>query len=312
MRGSSLAIAVAVAALVAGVLVLGHHRGGIPHSPLDVRIAGGDGGGLPLAQPGDEHFDVVALERGRADPAAAGLVAWLVMRHGHLVSEHYSHGLGRDSPVDFGPAARSLVALLAGALVADRALNIDELGAFDANGWKQAIERSAQRPYIELLSRRVWSRLNAAPAWIELPALGAAVPADCCLHARLQDWLRIGALLSDQGSFEGTQIVSPDWAARVLTQGLGVEPPTSAHGASPFAIDDMAFLRGQGRWRLWLSPSLHLVVLFGSVAGATATGSARHDNWDETRLPNLVVEAITDLSSAQKGESLLQQLVPHH
>jgi hypothetical protein len=317
MRRSSLAIGVVgVALVVAAALALGYSRSH-HHSALEVPIAGGDGGALPIAQPSDEHLDSVALERGRADPAAAGLVAWLVIRHGHLVSEHYAHGMDRDSPVDLGPATRALVALLAGVAVNERAVTSDQLGAFDANAWKDSIERSMQRPYPELLSRRIWSRLNAARAWIELPAAAAPVPADCCVHARVQDWLRVGALLTDEGRFEDTQIVPAGWASRMLTQGLGVEPGSSAHGNAPFAIDDMVFLRGPGRWRLGLSPSLHLAVLFGSVAGAapagaTPGGAQPHDFWDETRLPNLIIEAVTDRSSAQKGDSLLHQLVPNH
>ena len=317
MKRGLVAFAVAVAVLLAIGLAFGYYRN-LHHSALEVRIGGGDGGGLPVAQPEAEHLDVVALERGRADPAAAGLAAWVVTRHGHLVSEHYAHGLGRDSRIDLGPAAEVLVALLAGAVVQERALTVEQLGAFDPNGWKDAIERSIQRPYAELLSRRIWSRLNAAPAGIELPAVGARVPADCCVHARLQDWLRIGELLTDEGRFEGTQIVTPDWVTRMLSQGVGVELGSSAHGSAPFAARDMVFLRGSGRWRVWLSPSLHLVMLFGSVAttraagsaGAATPGAAARDNWDETRLPNLVLEAITDRPASH--ESLLQQLVPNH
>ena len=233
MRRSSLAVGAIVAVLlIAGALLLPRWRI-LFHSPLEVPIAGGDGGGLPLAQPEDEHFDVVALERGRADPAAAGLSAWMVLRHGHLVSEHYAHGLGRDSEVDFGAAAQALLAMLAGVVVADHTLPAEQFGPFDASAWKASIERAAQRPYAELLSRSLWSRLNAARAWIELPAAGAAVPADCCVHARLQDWLRVGALLTDQGRFEGTQIVPSHWIDRIMTQGLGVERTTSCawHGA---------------------------------------------------------------------------------
>lgn len=311
MKRSSLAIGLIVAVLVAGTLVLARYRA--PHSELEVSIAGGDGGGLPLAQPEDEHIDGVALDRGRADPAAAGLVAWMVVRHGHLVSEHYAHGLGRDSPVDFGPAARTLVALLAGVAVADHTLPEEQLGSFDATVWKTSIERATQRPYAQLLSRRLWSRLNAARAWIQLPAVGAEVPADCCVHARLQDWLRVGALLTDQGRFEGTQIVSPNWVDHVMTQGLGVERAGSVRGMASFVAPDVIVLRGPGRWRMWLSPSLHLTVLFGSAAApVAASGTAARDNWDETRLPNLVIEAVTDRSSTHGGESLLQQLVPNH
>src|SRR5262249_12150590 len=161
---------VGAALVVAAVLALSYYRSH-RHSALEVPIAGGDGGALPIAQPNDEHLDAVALERGRADPAAAGLEAWLVIRHRHLGAERDAHGMDRDSPVDLGPATRALVALLAGVAINERAVTSDQLGAFDANAWKDSIERSMQRPYPELLSRRIWSRLNAARAWIELPAV---------------------------------------------------------------------------------------------------------------------------------------------
>ena len=42
----------------------------------------------------------------------------------------------------------------------------------------------------ELIPRNP-ARVNAAPAWIALPAIGAATPADCCFHARLLDWMPV-------------------------------------------------------------------------------------------------------------------------
>jgi hypothetical protein len=66
-------------------------------------------------------------------------------------------------------------------------------------------------------------------------------------------------------------------------------------------------LRGPARWRLWVIPSLRLAVLFG----ASASGDTAAD-WDETRVPNLVIEAVTDRPAVPPGTSVLQQLVPGH
>jgi hypothetical protein len=285
---------------------------------LRVPVPGGDGGGLPLASPADEQFNPAALERAAQDPAADGLEALLVMRHGHVVLARYGHGFSADTRIDSGPFARVLAGLLAGAAVQQGTLPIRALSGFDPARLRSAIEQATREPYAQYLSRTLWSRLNAASAWIERPARSAPVPADCCFEARVQDWLRIGGLLANDGSFEDTQVLRPGWIARMRlpinpqeTEGLGVSLP--GHGAAGrYDAADVFLLRGQGRWRLWVVPSLQLVVLFG--APGRASGSARTDagDWDETRLPDLIIEALSDRTTAPAGQSALQQLVPGH
>lgn len=278
-----------------------------PAGPGTERIAGGDGGGLPRATPADEHIDAAGLERAGSAEIVAGLRALVVMRHGHLVYERYAPGVDGETPVDGGGMARAVLVLAAGiaAANADPPASLDSAG--DADGWRAFIEKSSGEPYAAFLSRHLWRRLNAGEAWIE-HAPGTSVPADCCLHARVLDWMRLAALMVDAGRFEGTQIVPAAWIQRVQ-RGVGVEPATSASGAERFASQGVFFLRGQRRWRLWLVPELQLAVLFGSELPArAATGS----EWDETRLPNAVIRAVSD-RPAEPGElSQLQQLVPGH
>jgi CubicO group peptidase (beta-lactamase class C family) len=301
-----------LAAGVATGFVWQHHRG--RQAALSVLVQGGDGGGLPLATLADEHFDGAALERAVADPAAAGLQAFVVMRHGHVVFARYGRGYSADRVVDSGAFARVLVALAAGVAVDDGTLTQLAPSGFDPAQLRAAIERGAHQSYAAYLSRVLWRRLNAAPARITLPAAGAAVPADCCFQARLQDWMRIGALLVNDGSFEDTQVIPRGWVAHMRApinadglEGMGLELPSHAPAARAFDAADLMFLRGNGHWRLWVVPSLKLVVLFGAAGDAGGSDSA----WDETRLPNLVVEAITDRPPAPAG-SLLQQLVHGH
>jgi CubicO group peptidase (beta-lactamase class C family) len=225
-----------------------------------------------------------------------------------------------------------LLALLGGIATRDGTVALSALGRFDPTAWRDTIEHATGQHYAQLLSHRVWAPLNAAAGWIALPSAGAAVPVNCCFHARIQDWLRLGALLVDGGSFEGTRVVEASWVDRMRQpasgdgkSGLGIELAAAAHGSAPFAAGDALFLRGPERWRLWAVPSLHLVVLFGSelsdTAGpAGADAAARQKaapagtagRWDETRLPDLVIEAVTDRTAPQNPESLLEQLVPHH
>ena len=306
----------------ASVIVLGLGLGWYWHGPpltstARVAVAGGDGGGLPLAQPRDEHFDADALERVSRDRAASGLLAFIVMRHGHIVFERFGHGTSAQSMIDSGPFARVLVGLLAGVAVQDGVLPAAALSGFDPARLRAGIELGAHQHYADYLSQRLWAPLNAGPAWIVLPAAGAVAPADCCFEARILDWMRIAGVLVNDGSFEDTQVVGRGWVARMRrpmsaggTEGFGLELASTAPNARRFATNDIFFLRGPGHWRLWVMPGLHLAVLFGAAGETQAASGAAA--WDETRLPNLVVGALIDRPAARSSGSLLQQLVPGH
>lgn len=315
MTGRTGLILGALLVLAAGVgagFVWQHHRE--QQAALRVLVQGGDGGGLPRAEVSDEHFDGAALDRAAADPAAAGLQAFVVMRHGHVVFARYGRDYSADRIIDSGAFARVLVAMAAGVAIDDGTLTRLTPAGFEPAQLRTAIERGAHQSYAAYLSRVLWRRLNAAPAWIELPEAGAPPPADCCFEARLQDWMRIGGLLANDGSFEDTQVLPRGWVAHMRApvsadglEGMGVDLPSRAPTARPFDAGDLMFLRGNGHWRLWVVPSLKLVVLFGAPGNAAGSDSA----WDETRLPSLVVEAITDRPPAPAG-SLMQQLVHGH
>jgi hypothetical protein len=307
----------AVAVLGVGWLLWRTFDGGTRAGPRVV-VEGGEAGGLPRAQPVDENFTPAALERASSDAAASGLQVFIVMHHDHIVFDRYGHGFDAQSVIDSGPFAQALVALLAGIAAQESGLPQRSLAGFDPQSLREAIETATHQSYADYLSRRLWRRLNGAPAWIALPAAGAAAPADCCFHARVLDWMRVASLLLDDGRFQTKQLVPPGWVARMLrptsaagTVGFGVELATAAHGAEPFVADGVFFLRGDGRWRLWLMPSLKLAVLFG--AGAPLAGGAHTaPPWDETRLPNLVMRALSQAATPGSEASQLQRLVPGH
>jgi hypothetical protein len=277
-----------------------------------VIVNGGDAGGLPRVPPQQEHLDPSALEAASRDAAAEGLQAMIVVRHDYVVYERYGHGVNADTIIDSGAFAQSLVALVAGIAAHDDSLAMPSLTGFDAQRLRAAIEAGTRRSYPDYLSLRLWRRLNAAPAWIALPAVGAAAPADCCFHARVQDWLRVAMVLLDDGKFEGKSLVPPGWVELMQRPvsadrgaGFGIELAAAGRGVEQFAADDLFFLRGPGRWRLWMIPTLRLALLFGSRSAASP-------GWDETRLPNLVIRALSERPAQRSAGSQLQQLVPGH
>jgi CubicO group peptidase (beta-lactamase class C family) len=279
-------------------------------------VQGGDEGGIPRTSPSEEHFDAAALEQLGKDAAASGLQALVVLRHGYIVLDRYGHGVDAQSVLDLGDFAQVLTALVAGIAVHDDVFPLPARAVFDPGSLRDSIEQGADRSYADYLSAQLWRRLNAAPAWISLSAPGAPAPADCCFHARVYDWMRVAELLVSDGRFEGKQLVPPGWVTRMRQpvsadhrQGFGVELSAAAHGAEAFAADDVFFVRGPGHWRLWLIPSLQLAVLFGSESQKS---SATPDAWDETRIPNLVIRAVSEASKPTSAASKLQQLVPGH
>lgn len=318
MKRHAALLALAGAALLALALFGAQVFRARPTIAPRVVVGGGDGGGLARAQPTDERFDAAALERAVDDGAAGAPQVLIIMRDDHIVFERYRRGLAADSMVDTGPFAQALVALVAGVAAKQGALPSQALRGFDANALRTAIESGTHERYEVYLSRELWSRLNAAAAWIALPVSGAATPADCCFHARVLDWMRVASVLVQDGRFEGKQVVPAGWVQRMSLpysadslHGFGVELAGAAHGAEPFAADGVIFLRGSGRWRLWMVPQLKLAVLFSAdAAGVDAPGGTAP--WDETRLPNRVIRALSDRPPQRGDVTDLQRLVPGH
>ena len=94
--------------------------------------------------------------------------------------------------------------------------------------------------------------------------------------------------------------------------GFGIELGAAAQGAEPFAAAGVLFLRGPARWRMWVVPSLKLAVLFGAASSGSAPGATPVAAADETRLPNLVIRALSDRPAQSGDVTDLQRLVPGH
>jgi CubicO group peptidase (beta-lactamase class C family) len=304
-------ITAAMAALVTVTTLAGCGRQ--PASP-GVPLAGGDGGGLPRSEPAAEQLEASALQAAAAVAAQGGARVFLVARHGHLLLEHHASGSSATDLIDGGSMAQTLAALSAGAAVAEGKLTADT-SHFDAASLAASVSTATGLTYADYVSQRVWQPLNAGTARFTGVAAGA-VRADCCLAARAGDWLRLGIVLLQSGSFEGNTLVPAEWVARMrrpladdAARGFGVWLPVSGRdpepaGAEAFATRDVYFLRGADGTRLWLAPSLQLAVLFIAAPGATAT--------DHTALFNQVIRAAQDRPQDSRDQSLLQQLVPGH
>jgi CubicO group peptidase (beta-lactamase class C family) len=178
-----------------------------------------------------------------------------------------------------------------------------------------AIERAAGQRYAAYLSQALWRRLGAADAWAWLDRPGGTAHADCCMLARQGDWIRVGQLMVHDGNYRGAELIRPGWVTFMRTPARSDSDYGAylrigsrvAGGAEPYAARDLYVVDGGGGNRLWLVPSLELVVL------RIGTPAARDQSWDDTRIPNLVVRGARDYRPpAARPSADVSAIVPGH
>ncbi len=173
----------------------------------------------------------------------------------------------------------------------------------------RVLEQATHERYAEYLSTALWRRLGAAEAWLWLDHAGGTAHADCCLLARQGDWVRLGELLASGGRFEGDEVVAPRWVAQMLvpakgnaSYGEGVKLK-AGRSSEDFAAPGVFELEGRGN-RMWLVPSMALVIL--------RTGPTLGGDWDDSRIPNLIIRGARDYVPASPRPGDLRSLVPNH
>jgi CubicO group peptidase (beta-lactamase class C family) len=131
--------------------------------------------------------------------------------------------------------------------------------------------------------------------------------------ARQGDWIRIGQLLLRDGNYRGDEVIRPGWVTLMRAPSRG-DPQYGAYlrvgypvapGREPYAARDLFAVQGEGGNRLWLVPSLQIAILRTAPAGRDA-------DWDDARIPNLIIRGARDyLPPAQPGADV-SALVPAH
>jgi CubicO group peptidase (beta-lactamase class C family) len=167
------------------------------------------------------------------------------------------------------------------------------------------LERAVRRPYAQYLSEALWQRIGAADAEVALDSEEHRTPRTfCCLDATARSWLLVGLLHLQAGAWQGDEVVPREWmdalaAPSPLNPNYGYltwlgnrherqrrynhKSEVTAFQSEPFAAPDVRFFDGFGGQRVYIVPSLGLVIV--------RTGSLAMD-WDDARLPNLVIRGI--------------------
>ena len=177
------------------------------------------------------------------------------------------------------------------------------------------IERATGMRYAQFVSQAIWRPIGAADAWLWLDRPGGTAHADCCMLARQGDWIRLAQLLIRDGNYRGDEVIRPGWIARMLVPAAGNASFGSylrlakgnVAGTDPYASDDLFLAEGKGGNRLWVVPSMQMAILrMGHLPRHAA-------DWDDTRIPNLIVRAARDYqpSQARPGADISKIVTGH-
>ena len=167
----------------------------------------------------------------------------------------------------------------------------------DADVLALALSRAFKTDYAALLKERLWQPIGAGGFSVGVSDSRAGqVRAGCCLRARISDWMRIGALIANHGMFEGNQFSPPEFARLLVT-------PTHKDSARAvflrvdgrFAARDVVRLEAAGKQRLWMVPSLKLVILRAGSEPSAAQG------WDEAMIPDSIIRGTRGWEPASAG-----------
>ena len=204
--------------------------------------------------------------------------------------------------------ASDLVKMFAGTDVDAIALKIPAVQepkqAFDYNNantqiLSKVLQIATGERYADYLSDNLWKPLQANNANLWLDRSQGNPKAFCCLFATPRDWARIGQLLLDQGKVNNKQIVGSAWLDKMI-QPSPLEAKYGYHiwlqartqekpgvydktASKPFLAKDTIYLDGASRQRVYIVPSLKLVIV---------RVGEKPEQWDDSVIPNTLVNSL--------------------
>jgi CubicO group peptidase (beta-lactamase class C family) len=133
---------------------------------------------------------------------------------------------------------------------------------------------------------------------------------DCCFRTTPHNWLRLGALMLNDGVWQGERVLPEGWVNTMTMPSprnpnygmhiwLGREfvenrpysetRPAGVPHREPFVRDDIYFFEGGGYRTMYVIPSENMVIL---------RLGKRHADWDASYLPNRLIEGLLEESEA--------------
>jgi CubicO group peptidase (beta-lactamase class C family) len=249
------------------------------------------------------------------EPAGILLPQWANDPRGSITVRNllqFSSGLAppgpADDPYDLGA---SLMARVLAAAPGSRRLEQPA----DPQLLALVLQTATRERYARYVSETIWRPIGAGDAWLWLDHPGGTPHADCCLISRQGDWIRIGELLLRDGNYRGDELMRPGWIA-VMRSPARSDPDFGmflrlasrpAPGQESYATRDVFVAGGRDGNRLWVVPSMGIVIL------RTGTAVQAAADRDDARIPNLVIRGARDyLPPAALPGADLSSIVPGH
>ena len=243
------------------------------------------------------------------DPVANYIPEWAEDERGKITLQdllYMQSGLRNQDNTD-NPTSDK-IKMFAGTDVDAVALNIPALQepkqAFDYNNvntqiLSEVLERATGERYTDYLSTHLWKPLQAnnANLWLDRPQ--GNPKAFCCLFATPRDWAKIGQLFLDKGRVNNQQIVASAWLEKMI-QPSPLEAKYGYHiwlqartqekpgiykksASQSFLAEDTIYLDGASRQRVYIIPSLELVIV---------RVGEKPEQWDDSIIPNTLVKSL--------------------
>ncbi len=171
------------------------------------------------------------------------------------------------------------------------------------------IERAVGRPIQEYFLERIWRPIGADRGSFFMDRADGMVHIDCCFRTTPHNWVRLGALVLNDGMWNGERVLPEGWID-TMTMPSPRNPNYGMHiwlgrefvsnrpyselreigvpHSEPFVRDDIVFFEGGGYRNLYIIPSEDMVIL---------RLGKRHADWDASYLPNTLIRGIEETRS---------------
>jgi CubicO group peptidase (beta-lactamase class C family) len=177
----------------------------------------------------------------------------------------------------------------------------------------RALKASGRGDYAAYLSKVLLKPLGAGDAHLWLDQEGGEPRFFAFLQMRSRDWLRVGILIDRKGRFDGQQVLPAAWIKTLTTPSAlnpnygiltwigspwrryrlyGPRTTVKMSHLEPYLADDLVFFDGFGGERVYIVPSLDLVIVRIGELNPT---------FDDSIIPNAIIAGL------QPGKPLSDQ-----
>jgi CubicO group peptidase (beta-lactamase class C family) len=168
----------------------------------------------------------------------------------------------------------------------------------------RALKKAGQGDYASYLSRVLLQPLGTGDAHLWLDHEGGDPRFFAFLQMRARDWLRVGIMMDQHGQFGGSQVLPADWIKAITTpsalnpnygiqvwigapwsryRSYGPRNPIKMSNIEPYHAPDLVFFDGFGGERVYIVPSLDLVIVRVGEASLA---------FDDSIIPNAIIDGL--------------------